>query len=120
IARLSEEKHPSDWENRVTAMQARVAEIAAVVTPLNEKSGTIDTELNDRFLALQSAQPNGIDDQRALARAQAVYSGVKGSDTAIALAERYRNVGGTDGWAAVALAELALNARLSPDAMAAG
>jgi hypothetical protein len=117
IARLSEEKSPSDWQNRVTAMQSRVGEIAAITTPLNEKAGVIDTELNDRFLALQGAQPSGIDDQRALARAQAVYSGVKGSDTAIALAERYRNLGGTDGWAAVALAELALNARVSPDAV---
>ena len=44
---------------------------------------------------------------------------MKGSDTAIALAERYKNMGGTDGWAAVALAELALNARVSPDAMVA-
>jgi hypothetical protein len=117
IARLSDDKAPSDWQNRVMATQARVAEIAALITPLNEKSGAIDNQLNDRFQALQGIQPNGIEDQRSLARAQAVYSGVKGSDTAIALAERYRNLGGTDGWAAVALAELALNARVSPEAM---
>lgn len=119
VSRLNEEKVPSDWQNRVTAMQARLNEIAGMVTPLNEKSGLIDTALNDRFLALQSAQPSGIDDQRVLVRAQAVYSGVKGSDTAISLAERYKNLGGTDGWAQVALAELALNARLTPEAMVA-
>src|SRR6185295_13920958 len=117
INQLNDDKTPSDWQNRVTAMQARLNEIAGMVSPLNEKSGLIDTQLNDRFQSLQGAQPNGIEDQRVLVRAQAVYSGVKGSDTAIALAERYRNMGGTDGWAAVALAELALNARVSPDAM---
>jgi hypothetical protein len=117
INRYNQEKVPSDWQNRVTVMQARMNEIASVVNPLNEKSGVIDTQLNDRFYALQSVQPNGIEDQRVLVRAQAVHSGVKGSDTAIALAERYKNLGGADGWAAVALAELALNARVSPEAM---
>jgi len=117
INQLNDDKTPSDWQNRVTAMQARLNEIAGTVSPLNEKSGIIDTQLNDRFQSLQCVQPNGVEDQRVLVRAQAVYSGVKGSDTAIALAERYRNMGGTDGWAAVALAELALNARVSPEAM---
>jgi lipopolysaccharide biosynthesis regulator YciM len=117
IARLNEDKSPSDWQNRVNAMQARLAEIAATTTPMMERVGLIDGHLNERFTTLQSLQPSGAADQLAVARAQAIYSGVKGSDQAIVLAERYKNLGGTDGWGAIALAELALNSRVSPEAM---
>ncbi|HZN94541.1 MAG TPA: zinc-ribbon domain-containing protein [Myxococcales bacterium] len=117
IARLIEERSPTDWENRVAAMRARLSDISARANPMVEKVGVIDTQLNDRFLTLQALQPAGEVDQLAVARAQAIYSGVKGSDQAIILAERYKNLGGKDGWAGVALAELALNARVTPDAM---
>jgi hypothetical protein len=40
---------------------------------------------------------------------------VQGSDEAIVLAERYRQQGGSDGWAEIAYAEYALNARVPPD-----
>ncbi|HVE82504.1 MAG TPA: hypothetical protein VND93_06640, partial [Myxococcales bacterium] len=118
VARLNEEKVPSDWQNRVNAMTERLGEIQKATNPLMEQVGGIDARLNDRFRALQAIQATVPDDQVALMRAQAVYFGVKGSDQAIPLAERYKNLGGTEGWGSVAVAELALNARVTPDAIA--
>lgn len=119
VARLTEEKVPGDWENRVNAMTERLGEIKRAVEPLLERSGALDARLDERFRRLQSLQATSPEEQLAMGRAQAVYYGVKGSEQAITMAERYRQLGGTDGWSNVALAELALNARVSPDTMSA-
>jgi hypothetical protein len=42
---------------------------------------------------------------------------VNGSEQALTLAERYRVMGGADGWDAIALAEYATNARVPPDTL---
>jgi predicted Zn finger-like uncharacterized protein len=118
IARLQEEKVPGDWQNRVNVKIDRLGEIKRQSDPLVERATALDARVNDAFRALEALQkqgPPGPEDQLALARAQAIYFGVKGSEQAIALGERYRAAGGNDGWADVAYAEFALNARVPPE-----
>jgi hypothetical protein len=50
-------------------------------------------------------------------RARALMLGVTGDNQVIALAERYRSLGGTDGWGTVALAEYAVNTNVPPDTL---
>ncbi|HZA12862.1 MAG TPA: hypothetical protein VE618_00125, partial [Myxococcaceae bacterium] len=54
-------------------------------------------------------------DDLQLARGQALVHGVGGSEQALALAERYRLLGGQEGWGEVASAAYALNAPVAPD-----
>jgi predicted Zn-dependent protease len=54
----------------------------------------------------------------ARTRAEALYSAIDGQDQAIVLAERYRQLGGQDGWADVANAEYALNTKVPPETAA--
>jgi len=117
VASLSEEKSTGDWQNRVNAMVERLGEIKRSVEPMVERTGGLDARLGDRFRALDGIQSTTPEDQVAVVRAQAVYFGVKGSDQASALAARYRQMGGPAGWDSVARAELALNARASPDSL---
>ncbi|HME91416.1 MAG TPA: hypothetical protein VKE49_08320, partial [Myxococcaceae bacterium] len=51
-------------------------------------------------------------------RAEAVYFGAKGSDRALNLSERYRLLGGKDGWDAIAFGEYSANAHVAPDTLA--
>ena len=64
--------------------------------------------------ALNRLPPGTHDDELARSRADAVFFGVAGRDKAIEEAERYKQLGGKDGWGEVGYAEYILNARASP------
>ena len=116
IQRLKERQEPADWENRVNALVDELAALKAEGDPLVEEATALDARVNALRRDLQTG-PLTLhpDDEVQLVRAQALYAGVKGSDQVLVLAERYRNLGGTDGWGEVAHAEYALNARVAPE-----
>ncbi len=115
ISKLQDRKSPSDWQNRVNALKAQRKELNKRSDPLTDRASALEARVNQSFRALDSNPANlSLEQQLAVARATALYEGVKGSDQAIVLSERYRQLGGADGWAELAYAEYALNAPLVP------
>lgn len=116
IARLKDRKVPSDWENRVNALVDRIGALKKESDPLVDRATALDGQVNETFRALQERMTGKLsaEQEQHLVRAQALYFGVKGSDQAVALAERFRGLGGAGGWGDVAYAEYALNARVAP------
>lgn len=118
IAKLNEAKSPSDWQNRVNAMTDQLQAVKKEMDPLTEQASALDGKLGEAFKALPAeAGERSAREQQALVRALAIYYGVKGSEQALALNERYQALGGTDGWGAIAFAEYALNAKVPPDTL---
>jgi tetratricopeptide (TPR) repeat protein len=108
-----------DSRDQVNALVDRLGELKAQIDPAAERTAVLDGEVNDAFQALQQAAAVGPSpqDEIHLIRAQALYFGVKGSEQALALSERYRAKGGQEGWGDLAWAEYALNARSAPDTL---
>ena len=73
------------------------------------------TVVNAARDALNRLPPGNEDDERARLRADAVFAGVVGrGERAISDAERYKQLGGTDGWGDVAYAEWVLSTKNAP------
>src|SRR5262249_41624260 len=104
VAELEQKKSPTDWQNRVNALVDRVKTIKRAPVPLVAEASALDKRTNDAFTALkfkpEELQPG---DEMHIARAQAIFLGVKGSEKTIEFAEKYRSLGGKDGWDAIAL-----------------
>jgi hypothetical protein len=115
ILRLQEFQRPPEWRLRVDDHRHELEVLQAQSDPLVAHAETLDDELNAAFRTLSDRLPEQANAPLPALRAQAVYFGVKGSDQAVELAERYRRLGGTDGWDVVAYAEYALNAHVAPD-----
>lgn len=116
MKRLEERKEPSDWRNRVNALIDQLTALKKEADPLVEEATALDTRINDAFRAMQKDLAGATGERELhLVRAQAIYFGVKGSDQAVILSERYRTLGGAGAWADLAYAEYALNARVAPD-----
>jgi tetratricopeptide (TPR) repeat protein len=114
---LRERNSPVDWEERVNALVDRLGEIRAQNDRFADRAVRRDTEATRALKALQDAlgrEPAPGDDIQ-LARGQAVHFGVTGSEQALALSERYRALGGQEGWGEVAWAAYALNAVVAPE-----
>ncbi|MFZ5468471.1 MAG: zinc-ribbon domain-containing protein [Myxococcota bacterium] len=120
IARLKEAKSPGNWLNQVNALIDDLAAVKAKSDPLIDEAARLDGVVNEALQRLR-AHPEGLapEEEQVVVRAQAIYFGVKGSDQAIALSERYKRLrqGADDGWSAVAFAEYALNARVAPETL---
>jgi lipopolysaccharide biosynthesis regulator YciM len=84
------------------------------VLPLKDRVATLAKRAGDAFTALEPSE------DLAVVRAQAVYQGVNASEQAVGLGEKYRSLGGTDGWDAIAYAEFAINTKGTPDLAAKG
>jgi tetratricopeptide (TPR) repeat protein len=119
INELTEQQSQPDSQDQVNALVDRLGELKAQIDPAAERTAVLDGEVNDAFQALQQAAAAGLSpqDEIHLVRAQALYFGVKGSEQALALSERYRAKGGQEGWGDLAWAEYALNARSAPDTL---
>ena len=118
MTKLQEEQSPSDWQNRFTAMQEQREALRAQMEPLKGQLRTLEARLTGVYKELPGELPPEASprEKLALARTQAVYFGVRGDAQTPIAAERYRVMGGKDGWDAIALAEYALNGRVA-DAM---
>jgi predicted Zn finger-like uncharacterized protein len=116
---LREERSPGNWQDRVNALVDRLGEIKAQIDPTAERASALDAEVDDAFRALQDAAGSDLspEDEIQLVRAQALYFGIKGSEKALTLSERYRVKGGQEGWGDLAWAEYALNARAPPETL---
>ncbi len=115
IARLQDRKSTSDWETRLNAAHAQLAALKKESDPLVEEANALDRQVNGVYSALlTSSKEVRAAEEPAAVRAQAMYYGVKGSDKALPLLDRYRQTGAKDGWDAIALAEYAANAHVTP------
>jgi len=119
MTKLQEEHSPSDWQNRVNAMQEQREALQAQVEPLNVKLRALDTRLTETFTSLPAQLPpeSSRRDEIAFVRAQSIYFGVRGLEQAMVAAEHYRTLGAKDGWDAIALSEYALNGRVAPETL---
>ena len=113
IARLQDRRSTGDWETRITAARAQVAALKKESDALTEEANAIDRKINDAYSALltSSKELQG-SEQSAAIRAQAIYYGVRGSAKAFEYLGQYRQLGGKDGWDAIAQAEYAVNAQV--------
>jgi hypothetical protein len=115
LARLEAEHQPADWRAQADSARARIRQLKQQTDPLIDAANTLETRVNASRDMLNKLPPGSAEDELARLRADAVYAGVAGRDRAIEYAERYRQMGGKDGWADVAYAEYALSARVAPE-----
>jgi len=115
LARLDAEHTPADWRAQADAARARLDQLKKQTDPMVDAVNGLESRLNGTRDALNRLPPGNEDDERARLRADAVFAGVAGrADRAIADAERYRQLGGRDGWADVAYAEYVLSIKSPP------
>ncbi|MFN0062676.1 MAG: hypothetical protein ACKVPX_09180 [Myxococcaceae bacterium] len=109
-----ESRKDTDWAAQAALRRQELEQLHVRGAPQSDEAARIESNAASHFRALAERGEEadvGLDVLRALA----VYQGVKGAEQALVLAERYRAQGGKDGWDAVALAEYALNATVSPE-----
>jgi hypothetical protein len=115
VARLEAERTTADWKAQVDAARGRLEQLRKQTDPMVDAVNALESKLNGARDALNRLPPGTEDDERARLRADAVFAGVAGrADRAISDAERYRQLGGHDGWGEVAYAEYVLSARSAP------
>lgn len=116
LARLEAERTPADWKVQADGARTRIEQLKKLTDPRIEAVNALETTLNGTRDALNRLPPaNNEDDERARLRADAVFAGVAGrADRAISDGERYRQLGGKDGWGEVAYAEYVLSAKSPP------
>ena len=117
LARLEAERTPADWKAQADAARVRLDQLKKQTDPMVDAVNGLESKLNATRDALNRLPPGNEDDERARVRADAVFAGVAGrADRAISDGERYRQLGGRDGWAEVAYAEYVLSMRARPPA----
>jgi len=115
LARLEAERTPADWKAQADAARTRLEQLKKQTDPKVEAVNALESKLNGTRDALNRLPPGSEEDERARLRADAVFAGVAGrADRAISDAERYHQLGGTDGWGEVAYAEYVLSAKTPP------
>jgi len=115
LARLEAERTPADWKAQSDSVRARLEQLRKQTDPMVDAVNALETKLNATRDALNRLPPGNEDDERARLRADAVFAGVAGrAERAISDAERYKQLGGKDGWAEVAYAEYVLSAKSAP------
>jgi predicted negative regulator of RcsB-dependent stress response len=115
LARLEAERTPADWRAQADATRTRLEQLRKQTDPMVDAVNVLEVKLNATRDALNRLPPGNEDDERARLRADAVFAGVAGrADRAISDAERYRQLGGRDGWGEVAYAEYVLSAKNAP------
>ena len=114
-ARLESERPGTDWRVLANRLVDRIAALRAKMAPLNDDAKGLQAQVNAAYAVLmkmEALQPAR--ESLAKTRTDAIYAAIDGQDQAIVLAERYRQMGGQDGWAEVANAEYALNTKGVP------
>ena len=114
ITATEEKKAPFDWQNRVNDMNEQLRTLRSQAPPLKDAVEYLSKRAKNASAALQSSEDLGG------VRARAVYLAVSGSDGVLPLAEKYRSLGGTDGWDVIATAEFILNGKAPPELAAKG
>jgi hypothetical protein len=114
IGRLQARRSPMDWESQVERHVREIEALKLQSDPWIQEASDLDARLNGVFQELLASLGGEETHSLPVLRAQAVYWGVRGSDQAITLSERYRQGAGTDGWGAIAFAEYALNGLVPP------
>jgi len=115
LARLEAERSPSDWKAQADTARAKLEQLRKQTDPMVDAVNALETKLNASRDALNRLPPGNEDDERARLRADAVFAGVAGrAERAISDAERYKQLGGRDGWAEIAYAEYVLSAKSAP------
>jgi hypothetical protein len=114
LARLEAERTPADWRTQADAARARLAALKKQTDPMIETVNALEAKVNASRDVLNRLPPGTRDDELSRSRSDAVFFGVAGRDKAIEEAERYKQLGGKDGWGDVGYAEYILSARAAP------
>jgi hypothetical protein len=113
-ARLESERPGTDWRVLANRLVDRIAALRVKMAPLNDDAKGLQARVNAAYAVLMKMEAVQPAEMLARTRTDALYAAIDGQDQAIALAERYRQMGGQDGWAEVANAEYALNTKGVP------
>ncbi len=116
LARIRE-NHPSDWEAQIGRGIVQLQALKLQSDPVVDEASSLDQRVTAAFSELLAVAQE-LPDDLAVTRAEAVYFGAKGSDRALQFSERYRLLGGKDGWDVIAFAEYVANAHVTPATMA--
>jgi len=114
-ARLEAERSGPDWRVQANRLVDKISALKAKSDPLFEDAKGLQAQANAAYAALAKLEAVTPSEQLARTRTEAIFNAMDGRDQAIILAERYRQMGGQDGWADVANAEYALNTRVTPE-----
>jgi len=114
LARLEAERTPADWKTQADAARVRLLALKKQTDPMIEAVNALEAKVNASRDTLNRLPPGTREDELSRSRADAVFFGVAGRDKAIEEAERYKQLGGKDGWGDVGYAEYILNARAAP------
>ncbi len=114
-ARLEAERPGLDWRVEANRLVDKITALKVKSDPLIEQAKAIQSQANAAYGALMRLEAVKPSELLARTRTEAIFDAVDGRDQAIALAERYRQLGGLDGWADIANAEYALNTRATPE-----
>ncbi len=117
-ARLEAERPGLDWRVLANRLVDKIVALKVKTDPLVEDAKGVQAQANAAYSALIKLDAVKPAEQLARTRTEALFNAIDGRDQAIALAERYRQMGGQDGWADVANAEYALNTRVTPETAA--
>jgi hypothetical protein len=113
-ARLEAERPSQDWRAQANRLMDQIALVRAKIVPLDEETRGLQAQLKAAYGALMKMEAAQPAERLARTRTEALFNAIDGQDQAIALSERYRQMGGQDGWADVAYAEYALNTKGVP------
>jgi hypothetical protein len=111
MARLQQEKSPSDWKQRTSALIDELTGLEKERAPVGQAVLALDSRLGQTLREIgQPEEELSPRERKATLRAQAMYYAVKGSEQARHFVDRYRALpNASDGWPAIIAAELALN-----------
>jgi hypothetical protein len=114
-ARLEAERPGPDWRVQANRLVDQIAALKSKSDPLVENAKGVQTQASAAYAALMKLEATQPSELLARTRTESLFNAIDGRDQAVALAERYRQLGGQDGWADVAYAEYAVNTRVPPE-----
>ncbi|MGO8969151.1 MAG: zinc-ribbon domain-containing protein [Myxococcaceae bacterium] len=114
-ARLEAERPGLDWRVQANRLLDKISALKVKSDPLIEDAKKVQAQANLAYAALMKLDATKPAELLARTRTEALFDAIDGRDQAIVLAERYRQMGGLDGWADIANAEYALNTRVPPE-----
>jgi len=108
IADLEADREAADAQSRANAARAELQQLSSRAPVLKQALADAEAGLAQVQESLVPGKDPSLEEQVALARVEMVLSGVRGEDPR-GLVERYRQLGGGEGWDVIALAEYAAN-----------
>jgi hypothetical protein len=108
IAELEADREAADAQSRANAIRAELQLLSTRAPQLRQAVADAEAGLAAAQESLVPGKDPSLEEQVSLARVEMLVAGVRGMDPR-RLVERYRQLGGAEGWDVIAMAEFAAN-----------